>query len=160
MNGNRRPINARERLAFFEVAVCSELLGEAQEGMQSRKDGIPRMNNEFVHAINACKRLMERFCETVPNDQLMSIQKNVKRFKVRYGVELPPQRRDSTEFWLSEKDLQTMSGALAEHCLGCMKNVTEQRACGLKKVLDRVSAPEHAGGCDWAELLTQMRDEG
>jgi len=142
------------------VAVCMELLSAAKDDMQSRKGMIVRMNNDFSRAIGACKRLMERFAETVPNEQLVSLSKNLKRFKVEYGVALPPKRRDSTGFWLSEKDFQTMSGALAEHCLGCMKNVTEQRACGLKKVLDRISAPEHAGGCDWAELLAQMRDEG
>lgn len=156
----RKPINAHERLAFFQVAVCMELMSDARDGMQSRKGLIKRMNNEFSRAVGACRRLMERFCETVPDDQLLSLTKNVKRFKVHYGVELPPQRRDSTGFWLSEKDLQTMSAALAEHCLGCMKDVTEQRACGLKKVLDRVSAPEHAHGCDWAEMLTQMAEEG
>lgn len=156
----RKNINASERLGFFQVAVCMELLSDAKDGMQSRKGMIERMNNEFSRAIGACKRLMERFCETVPDDQLLSLQKNVKRFKVHYGVELPPQRRDSNGFWLSESDMQVMSEALAEHCLGCMLGVTEQRACKLKKVLDRISAPEHAHGCDWAEMLARIRDEG
>lgn len=156
---DRKPINAHERLGFFQTAISMELLLDAWEGMKSRKNLMYRMNNDFSRAVGACKRLMERFCDTVPDDQLVSLTKNVKRFKVHYGVELPPQRRDSTGFWLSESDLQTMSAALAEHCLGCMKDVTEQRACGLKKVLDRVSAPEHAHGCDWAEMLTEIAED-
>lgn len=159
MNTERKPINATERLAFFETAVCLDMLDEARKGLQSRKGLIPKLNFHLGAAISALEKVVAGFCETVPDDQLLSIQKNVKRFEVKYGVKLPPQRRDEMGFWLSEKDLQTMSGALYEHCLGCMKDVTEQRACGLKKVLDRVSAPEHAHGCDWAEMLREIRDD-
>lgn len=155
----KKPINAHERLAFFQTAACAELLIDAKASLQGRKEMIPRLNNDLVHAINACQRVSERFSETVPTEQLISLQKNAKHFKLHYGVDLPPQRRDSTGFWLSEKDLQIMSGALYEHCLGCMKDVTEQRACGLKKVLDRISAPEHAHGCDWAQMLAEMAVE-
>lgn len=155
MAKERTKITARERQAFFDIAVCERLMIDARESLRKRGADMEGYNRDFGVLLGALGRLITKFCETVPTEQLVSLQKNLNAYKVQSGIVLPRHGKDDCGFWISDADAEAIREGLGEHCLGCMRSVTDQRACKLKKALDSMNAIEHYGGCEWAMELNK-----
>ena len=155
MEDGRTKITARERQAYFDMAICEKLMEEAKGSLETRGKGLPGFNRDFGVMLGAFNRLMTHFADTVPPEQLVSLRKNGECYQVQSGIVLPRHGKDDSGFWISDRDAEAIRGGLGEHCLGCVKNLTEQRACPLKKALDNMNMIDHKGGCEWGWELNK-----
>lgn len=155
MEQERTKITARERQAFFDMCICEKLMEEAKASLEKRGKDMPGSRRDFGVMLGAYRRLIANFTDTVPEEQLLSLKKNGERYQVQSGIVLTRHGRDDCGFWISERDAEAIRKGLGEHCLGCMKGVTEQRACELKKALDNMNMIDHKGGCEWAWELNR-----
>lgn len=110
----------------------------------------------FNGARGSITKLIQMLKDTMPPEQVAAYDRNVRTLKyaikvVSPSVQVAQECRDDG-CWLSVAALEQILGASREHCLTCMKDPQQQRACKLAKAFNEIPIgrqDEKADGCGY-----------
>ena len=139
---------------MFAITDRAAILLE-REGLDKRLKSIPRGMYRLKTAKTHLKKLSQALLDTVPADQLIHMQRNLKRTKFHIYTGPLLGDKDSMEGrFLSINELNTVASAIAEICRFCPHDdAQKQRSCEFRKLMDKMPADticEECGDrCGW-----------
>ena len=150
----KRRLYATEHDALIKLRVAENVLRHLRDQNQlgERAKLVPYGARDLGGAISGVERLLENLLETVPDNQRKTISRNVASASYTIGVKRPGGTRnvDDWGMWISLRSLNQLLEGLHDHCLMCDKDLSQQKACPLKKALDELPSDipdKRDGGC-------------
>lgn len=120
--------------------------------LKDRLKGIKYGSRDAALAARTLDRLVDRMHDTVPDKQAATLDRNLEMSELYVGVRTT-RRFDKTEYGmiLSWNQINLLREAAREKCVTCSLDITDQRRCPLKKLLDELPGErdENARGCGY-----------
>lgn len=151
----RTRMTASEREAIMRLAMITSMTHEIEEGLSRRGPGIRGLKRDLAMLRGKSAAMLERVLDTVPTEQLKSLERQIHSSSYVIGVRRPVEngRRDNVNYgiWISWEQLAVFVQAMDDHCLVCDKRGQEIQQCELKKALDLlgVDSVSHEHGCGY-----------
>jgi hypothetical protein len=134
-----------------------DILHKQRDELAARVKLIPGGPRDYGLLASKAQKLYESILETVPDDQLMTLMRNIPHMAYTVGTKKFSRGDRESEYgmWISFKALAPISEVLHEHCMLCTKDTQEQRQCPLAKALDTLPSDkkDSASGCGYFGLV-------
>lgn len=137
-------ITGEERLRGYEYEAMLDWLGILtmikNDALDKRLGGIkgaPRM-------LNTCRTFMGKLIDivlaTMPRDQLLRLQKSIPQIRIQTSVIVPPRSQSdrTSGAFLNFDELNALTEAAHEHCLGCMLDKHGAKKCQIRRIWDEL----------------------
>lgn len=146
----RKRMYVTERDALTELVAIANLTVSVSESLKERSKSVKRARSLQGLMRWAAMYLLEQYLKTVPQEQLLSIKRNLKDMQYTIGTKSvnKDKHRDEWGLWVSYADLQTLADSAKEKCLTCDLCDGRERSCPLRIALDTIGTDEkHDNGC-------------
>lgn len=153
----RKRMTGDEREALLRIMAAVDILHKQRDELAARVKLIPGGPRDYGLLASKAQKLYESILETVPDDQLMTLMRNIPHMAYTVGTKKFSRGDRDSEYgmWISFKALAPISEVLHEHCMLCTKDTQEQRQCPLAKALDTLPSDkkDSAPGCGYFGLV-------
>ena len=134
-------LSASEKDALVRMNVAMEILIDSTPDLNARAGLVPGGRRDIAMITAKCRRLLERFAKTVPDEQIRTYVNSLRLAGYSVGVKAPgASTRDVKNFgdWLPYEALFGLLEGCRDHCDVCSLDKTGRRACRLRKALDMI----------------------
>lgn len=152
--GEKRRCTASEREGIMRLALLAGLAEEVLSTLGKRAQTVPGLKRDLCMVRSKSRKMLTRVLDTLPPEQLPSIEHHVKMCSYVIGARRPGERGKSDYsnygVWLSFNMLETLLAALKDHCMMCNLDRATEYQCQLKRTLDILGTDiEHGGSCGY-----------
>ena len=148
-----------ERLRRDEVGalitlsgICTAIKYDIDE-LKHRGTWVPGLARDFGLLQSICHRVRKAICATVPLDQLMTMDGNMKTSRLTVGVKCANAKyKHDHEYgqFISYADMNVLFDAAKQQCMLCERRRDQENKCPLKQAFDRIGTTiEHNGECGY-----------
>lgn len=120
--------------------------------LRGRIKGIKYGPRDEALVVRTLDRLLDAMWDTIPDKQADTLDRNLEMSELYVGVRTT-RKFDKSEYGmvLSWNQINLLRDAAREKCLTCSRDITDQRRCPLKKLLDELPGErdENARGCGY-----------
>lgn len=145
-------IRGTESEGFKRLHVASDLLDGLKETFRERAGMVKNGRRDLATAFTLVNKVFMAMLETVPIEQLVTMQRNIASASYAVGVRRPGTTNDKEYgMWVSWETINQLLEAARDRCLTCDLDTQGQRQCALAKALDTLPTEkdEGASGCGW-----------
>lgn len=136
-NCDKKTMRRQDNDAMTRMVVAISALCEMEEGLtKERWEMQPGMHSRVKTAITHLSKAFDMLVDTVPLDQLVTVQKNLKHTRYRFGVMRGTVDEKFQGVYLEFKYLHPLIEAATNACLFCEKDKHGQKQCALRKAFD------------------------
>lgn len=152
-------LTATEREMIMAFSVAADLIVRTQETMPERTAMIPGGKRDLAMMASKVRKLVERYMDTIPTEQLPIIKRSMASCSYRIGSRRPAEPQQDTKnygIWLPYEVLNELLEGAREKCVVCTLDKAQRRACKLKKALDTVPndvREKDDGDCQYYTLI-------
>ena len=139
-------LTATEREAMVRLYVAMDLISQYSDPLKERAKLVPWARRDLGMIKAAAGKLIDRFTETVPADQMMTFVRSLQMASYTIGVKAPGAKtRDDKTFgmWLPYEVLNGLLDGCKDHCDMCSADKNHRMSCKLRKTMDKI--PNDAG---------------
>lgn len=149
----KKRIRGSESEAFKKLHVAADILDAVKEVFRERAGMVKNGRRDLALAAKLVNKTFVAMLETVPLEQLITMQHNVSNAVYTVGVKRAGLAENDKDYgmWVSWETLKELTDAAGERCKFCTMDTQEQRQCPLAKALDALPAgkDEASNGCGW-----------
>ena len=153
----KRLTNA-EREALVRLNIAMVILLDEPENLRVRAGLVPGAKRDLGMLAARIKTLMEKFAQTIPDEQVKTYVNALKMASYTIGVRRPGgEPRDDLNYglWLPNATINALLDGCKDHCLMCSGDTEARRRCVLRKALDMVpnDVPHDVDDCPYYEAM-------
>lgn len=156
--------NVDERENILKFPIMMTLLRDANRELEKRakaeNNGLWR---DMRMMQSASERIFERLLETLPTEQMVWIQKQLRGCTLTTGVKNVVAFNSDRQYglWISYDDLCALLNGVHEKCMMCTLRGKGAKNCGIRKVLDLIGTNVHheIGECGYQNADTFITRE-
>ena len=138
---DKKRLTASEIDSLYKLAAIISIYKDIY-GLQKRISAIPSAKKCLAGSKGMVKKLFEDVLETIPVEQLLTIDRNMDALRYCIGIKniTSTGLSEDREYgrWLSYESLGNITAGLKDHCMLCNKDTIAQRQCPIRKELDEL----------------------
>lgn len=149
----KRRIRGSESEAFKKLHVAADILDAVRDVFRERAGMVKNGRRDLALAATLVNKTFVSMLETVPTDQLITMQHNVANAVYMVGVKRADKTQNDKDYgmWVSWETLNRLIEGARDCCMTCDRGIQEQRQCPLAKAFDTLPADKdnNSIGCGW-----------
>lgn len=135
---DRKRLTADEQKQFIDLCAAQCVI--ESEPLKKRLRGI-KQGPMMMGNIKSClQRILTAVMDTMPYEQLLSYQKQMKHIAIYAGVKRIGEYDDWDGRYLTFTQINDLLEGCQDHCLMCEKDPATMKRCKIRKIMNTVPA--------------------
>ena len=152
-------LTASDRESLIRLNVAYEIMATERGQLERRLSAIRGGKRDYGLIKSKINKLMEEITGTIPDEQLMTYVRSLKMASYTIGIKRPGNmERNDKDYgmWLSYEVINALLSGCHDHCMMCLSDKAERRACKLRKALETIpndASDRNDGDCPFYTLM-------